>query len=154
MPRTYSELYTHIIFATKLRHPYLDKPLQEALYGFLGGMVRKKGGIAIAMGGMSDHVHLLLRTRPTLAFAGLLKALKGGSSRWINEQHPAEGVSHHHFGWQEGYALFSVSPSQVEKVRHYIENQEHHHRNMSSDEELEWLLRKSRTDYPLVSEST
>lgn len=151
MPRTYTEIYSHIIFATKHRHPYLHKPLQQALFGFLGGVVRNKGGIAIAIGGMSDHTHLLVRTRPTLALADLLKSLKGSSSRWINDQSPTDDDPCDHFGWQEGYALFSVSPSQVEKVRHYIENQELHHRNRSYDEELEWLLRKSQTGYPLDS---
>ena len=139
MPRTYTQLYIHIIFATKQRLPFIRPDLRDALYPFLGGAVRNHGGTALAIGGMPDHVHLLTRIRSRASVAGLVKSLKGSSSKWINDQR----ILSDHFGWQEGYAAFSVSPSQLDRVRRYIENQEEHHRDMSTDDELTRLVKKS-----------
>lgn len=94
----------------------------------------------IAVGGMPNHVHLLISTPPTMGVAVAVQKLKVNSSRWMGEQ----GLR---FEWQKGYAAFSVSPSLVETVTKYIRNQEQHHRVRSFEEEFIALLKKSGVDY-------
>jgi REP element-mobilizing transposase RayT len=135
MPRSHTKIYFHIVFGTKLRFPYIVPALREDLYGLLGGIVQKHGWTSLAIGGMPDHVHLLVRSHTWLSIPDLVKSLKGSSSHWINHS----GKLQEHFGWQEGYGVFSVSPSNVMQARRYIENQERHHRDMSFEQEMRMM---------------
>jgi REP element-mobilizing transposase RayT len=92
---------------------------------------------------MEDHVHLLVTLPPTLAIADLVRALKANSSRWAHEKWP----DYAGFGWQQGYAAFSVSRSAIKDVTEYITNQEEHHRKMSFQEEFIGLLKKHDITY-------
>jgi REP element-mobilizing transposase RayT len=94
------------------------------------------------IGGTADHVHLLVELRATHALADFMRDLKRGSSSWIHSDVPLKG-----FAWQEGYAAITVSPSGVDEVRAYIENQEEHHRHRSSREELRAILEKAGIPY-------
>ncbi len=143
MPRTYTQLYYHLVFATKLRHPYITAELQSDLYPFLGGAIRNHGGSALAINGMPEHVHILARLRAQPSVAEIMKSIKGSSSNWINDTRRAD----EHFGWQEGYGAFTVSASEVDRVRRYIENQQAHHQRMTLREEMIGLLRKHGVDF-------
>ena len=123
MAGTYTNLLYHLVFSTKERIPLITKELQPDLYAYIGGIVRGEGGVLLEVGGISDHVHLLAKFKPTVAISDLLKKIKGGSSKWVNE----EKFKLRKFGWQDGYAAFSVSESQVDAVRRYIREQEQHH---------------------------
>ncbi len=90
------------------------------------------------VGGMADHVHLLVELRATLALADFMRELKKASSMWVHETMPQS-----RFAWQEGYAAFTVSASGIDEVRRYIENQEEHHRERSFREELKIMLQRS-----------
>lgn len=138
MPSSYTNLKYHIVFGTKLRQGLIVPDLEERLHSYLGGIVSTLGGVPIEINGMPDHVHLLAGLRATTAVAEAVKSLKGGSSRWVNEQKLTESV----FGWQEGYSAFTVSESQVEAVRRYIRRQKEHHRTKSFEAEIEELLQK------------
>src|SRR5262245_19934886 len=138
MPRTYARLCFHIVFATKYRMPWIDPDLARELYPFIGAIVRDQGGTLLAVGGMPDHVHLLVDLRPDPSIATVVKAIKGSSSRWINET----GRTSDHFGWQEGYAAFSVGKWALERVRSYVLHQEQHHRRVDVQTELGDLLTK------------
>jgi putative transposase len=138
MPRTYARLYFHIVFATKHRNPWICPELARELYPFVGAIVRDQGGTLLAVGGMSDHVHLLVDLRPHPSVADVVKAIKGSSSRWINEARRTSD----HFCWQEGYAAFSVSQSVLERVRIYVLHQEQHHRQATFQTEQRELLAK------------
>jgi putative transposase len=138
MPRTYARLCFHVVFATKHRSPWIKTELARELYPFVGAIVNEQGGVLLAVGGMPDHIHLLVDLRPTHSVASVVKAIKGGSSRWINEV----GRTPDHFAWQEGYAAFSVSPSVLERVRTYVLNQERHHREATFQTEQKDLLEK------------
>ena len=98
---------------------------------------------AIEIGGMPDHVHILLFLPSTLSIAKALQLFKGGSSNWVHETFP----EHRFFGWQVKYAAFSVSVSQLAKTIEYIRNQEAHHRKMTFQEEFLALLKKHRVTY-------
>lgn len=95
---------------------------------------------------MPDHIHLLVELRPHPSIATVVKAIKGSSSRWINET----GRAPDHFSWQEGYAVFSVSPSVLERVRAYVRHQEQHHRQVSFQEEQKELLAKHGVSFQEV----
>jgi REP element-mobilizing transposase RayT len=138
MPSSYVNLLYHVVFTTKHRMPRLTAELQTVLYPYMGGIVSGFRGVLLEAGGMEDHVHLLLSLRPAPSVAEVVKNVKGGSSRWLN-QRPGAGEP---FAWQEGYGAFTVSPSQLETVRRYIQRQEEHHRTMSFEDEWASLLRK------------
>ncbi len=143
MPRTYTQLTYHFVFATKHRHPFITPELRKDLYPFIGGAIRNHGGTLISAGGMPDHVHLLAGLRAHPSVAEIMKSIKGSSSNWINDTDRTAD----HFGWQEGYAAFTVSRSELSKVRRYIENQEQHHQKRSLRDEMIGLFRRHGIDF-------
>jgi putative transposase len=146
MPRTFTQLYFHIVFATHQRRLLLTASLAPELYRVIGALLRDHGGVLVAAGGMPDHVHLLVSLRAHPSLSEIVKTLKGTTSRWLNEA----GRCHEPFGWQEGYAAFSVSASALGRVRTYVENQVEHHRSLGFEAELAALLEK----HGLASDAT
>src|SRR5919205_104391 len=120
MPHSYTQLVYHVVFATKNRHPWLVDPVRGRMHAYLGGAIRDEGGTALAIGGVADHVHVLARLRQDKAVSAVIGAIKANSSGWIHREF-ADLTA---FAWQEGYAAFSVSKSQVERLRAYITRQE------------------------------
>ena len=127
------------MFLEKAIHP----ALRERLFPYLGGIVREVGGHALAIGGMPDHVHILMTLPQTQALADVLRLVKTNSSRWVHETWPER----RDFAWQTGYGGFSVSRSHREAVEHYIATQEEHHRRMTFQEEFLAFLEKHEIDY-------
>jgi REP element-mobilizing transposase RayT len=142
MAHTLTNLLFHVIFGTKGRQPSIDPDVREPLHAYLGGIVRELNGIAIVVNGTDDHVHALIKTPATLAIADALRVMKTNSSKWVHETH---GRSK--FGWQSGYAAFTVSESGARAVRSYIEQQEKHHRKKSFEEEYIEFLVKNGISY-------
>lgn len=134
MPSTYLSLNVHIIFGTKNRHPFIADLVR--VHEYLGGTARGLGVVPLQIGGVADHVHLLLRLKATHCVADVVREIKKGSTKWFREE---LGVSD--FAWQEGYGAFAVSPERMGGVTRYIENQEEHHRKKSFEEEYVELLR-------------
>ena len=137
MPHSYTNLLYHLVFSTKDRRPLIDETLRPRLYEYLGGTIRGMGGVALEIGGIADHVHLLVKLRQDRAVSNILRDLKANSSGWVNEHGLGKASP---FAWQIGYGAFTVSESQVEKVRQYIRNQEIHHRKTTFEEEFIALL--------------
>jgi putative transposase len=137
MPSSYVSHHIHIVFCTKERAPTISSELQPKLWAYMGGIATHHGFSALAIGGLADHVHVLIDLGSVLGIAKAVQVLKANSSRWMNE-HP--GVAR--FEWQEGYFACSVSRSLLSNVRRYIENQAERHRSMNSSEEFELLLKK------------
>lgn len=136
MSGTYSNILLHVVFSTKNREPLIPPDLRERLYPFMGGVIRDERGDLLSVGGMPDHVHLLIRWHTQSSVGDLMRNVKARSSKWVHETFP----QHVAFAWQVGYGAFSVSTSQKEHVRAYIENQEAHHRRQTFKEEyLEFL---------------
>ena len=140
---SYVSSYFHCVFSTKERRPLIAPSLQERLWPFLGGIARQNKMKAIEIGGVPDHVHVLLSLPSTLAIAKALQLIKGGSSKWVHDTFR----EHWRFGWQVKYGAFSVSVSQLDKTIQYIRNQEAHHRKMTFQEEFVALLKKHRIAY-------
>ena len=129
-------LHTHLVFATKYRRAWLDKTWRPRLYEYLGGTVRGLGATSQGIGGIEDHVHLLVGFKATHRLSDFMRELKKAASIWIHEQ-----IGLRQFVWQEGYGAFSVSPTTRHAVQRYIANQEQHHQKQSSREEyLEMLV--------------
>ncbi len=144
MPQSYTNLIYHIVFSTKNRQPVITDDVKSRLYDYIGGTIRKQGGIALAINGMSDHIHVLVKLRADKAVSDVLRDLKANSSGWMHEVFPELKD----FSWQNGYGAFTVSASQIEKVREYIANQEKHHRKIGSfRDEFMKLLRANEIEF-------
>jgi putative transposase len=140
---SYVSSYHHCVFSTKERRPSITLALQERLWPFVGGIVRQNKMKAIEIGGMEDHLHVLLSIPSTVSIAKAVQLIKGGSSKWVHETFP----EHRLFGWQEKYGAFSVSVSQLDKIIHYIKGQKEHHRKITFQEEFLALLKRHRIEY-------
>ncbi len=143
MSGTYSQILLHVVFSTKNRAALIKPEIQTRLYDYIGGLVRAEKGKLYAVGGMADHVHLLLRWRTDAAVADLMRTVKARSSLWIHKTFPSFCA----FAWQEGYAVFSVSKSGEADVKRYIENQAEHHQKPDFKVELLALLRVHGVDF-------
>jgi putative transposase len=119
---SYTNLLYHIVFGTKGRLPIINEQLRPRFHQYLGGTIRGLGGIPLEIGGVEDHVHMLVKLKPTILLASLIRDLKSNSSVWAK----ANGISK--FAWQRRYGAFTVSESQCKVVRKYIQNQQQHHR--------------------------
>jgi putative transposase len=139
MPQSLAQIYLHIVFSTKHRHPFLQDPsIRDEAHKYLGGTCNNLGCPVLCVGGVADHVHVLCRFGRTLSVADLLQGLKQDSSKCLKSKGPALA----NFFWQSGYGAFSVSPGHVEALRGYIANQEAHHRTETFQDEFRRLLTK------------
>jgi REP element-mobilizing transposase RayT len=142
MPSTFTSLHYHIVFSTKERKPHLDSAWRDRLHEYLGGTINGLGGFSEAIGGVDDHMHLLIGMKAMHCLADFMRELKKASSGWVRKE-----MRNKTFAWQEGYGAFTVSPTAPAQVRDYIANQEEHHRKKSFREELEELLLKAGVKY-------
>jgi putative transposase len=143
MANTFSKIYLHVVFTVKGRQCLIQKQWQDELYKYICGVVQAKEQKVYAIGGVSDHIHILVSMKPNIAISELVGAIKSNSSRWINER----GFINGKFTWQEGFGVFSYSESQLDNVIGYINNQEQHHKIKSFKEEYIELLHKFNVDY-------
>ena len=142
MPSTYLSLNAHVIFATRKRTPFFDAEIIGRVHQYLGGSIRGLGAAPLAVGGIEDHVHLLIGFPSTMAIADFVRETKKASTKWMRED-----MSVKDFRWQEGYAGFTVSQERVGNVKRYIEKQAEHHRNKPFLEEIEELLRFNNLEF-------
>jgi REP element-mobilizing transposase RayT len=142
MPQSLSVVYIHLVFSTKERRPFLrDAELRRNVHAYLGEISTRLDCTPIIVGGVEDHVHLLGRFGRTITQAEWVKELKRVSHEWIQKQGTSD------FQWQTGYAAFSVSQSNLDQVREYIERQEEHHGKLSFQDELRAFLLKHRMEW-------
>jgi putative transposase len=142
MPSTYLSLHFHLVFSTKSREATIAPEWRSRLHDYLGGTVRGLGGYSDRVGGVADHVQLLVGLKATHRLADFMRELKKASSAWVHEE-----VGLRSFAWQEGYAAFTVSATSRKAVQHYIDSQEEHHRVKSFREELIEMLAKAGIEY-------
>jgi len=140
MAHTYPNVVIHCVFSTKLRRNSIPDDLREKLARYFVGIGNSHDFRVLCAGGTANHAHLLIVLPATLTLAKAVQALKANSSRWLGEH----GFD---FAGQEGYGAFSVSASNVEAVRNYIEHQPEHHARRSFEDEFVSFLRKSGVKY-------
>jgi putative transposase len=143
MTHSYKLHYFHLIWSTKKRQPLISSDVQSRLYLYLGAITRNHSGKLLEIGGMPDHVHLLIELSSLDKFSHFIRDLKASSSQWIHKNFP----NLLDFAWQESYGSFSVSYSALKDVQKYIQNQEHHHATMSFDEEFLRFLKLHQVKY-------
>ena len=143
MPQSLSLVVVHIIFSTKERHPFLDPDTRPRQHAYLSTVTRNIGCECYGAGGVADHVHLAIRLSRTITIADLVSKLKTSSSQWLKTQ--ASGLAA--FSWQGGYGCFSVSPADLDSLRAYINEQEHHHKTRTFQEEFRMFLKNYGVEY-------
>jgi REP element-mobilizing transposase RayT len=143
MANTYTQIYIHIVFAVEGRQSLIQPEHNNELQKYVTGIVSGKNQKLIAINNMPDHMHLLIGLRPDSSLSELVRDIKAGSSKFINEKHWVRG----RFSWQVGFGAFSYSRSQLGTVVRYIENQQQHHAKQSFREEYLELLAKFQVAY-------
>ncbi len=144
MPQSLSKVYLHIIFSTKDRFAFLgDTKIRQELHSYLAKTLQDRNCHPLLVGGMSDHVRILCTLCSTDSFSKIIGEMKRYSSKWIK----TKGRLYEKFAWQRGYGAFSVSHSDVQRVRHYILNQEQHHHRMSFQEEYREFLKRYEVEF-------
>lgn len=140
---TYSAIFYHLIWSTKNREPLINEIIENSLYRYISGIIYGKKGLAIQIGGMADHIHILLKTGPDNNISQIVKEVKVSSTKWVRQSfQKTQG-----FSWQEGYGVFSVSKSNIHIVQKYIQNQKEHHRVSSFEKELIGLIERHEIEY-------
>jgi putative transposase len=142
MSSTHLSLHCHVVFGTKHQRPLIAADWRPRLHAYLGGAAKTLDIIPEAIGGVADHVHLLVGMRATHRLADVMRDVKRTSSAWVHET-----VGEKDFEWQDGYGAFTVSVSLLETVRNYIAHQEEHHRKKTFQEEYVELLQRSGVEY-------
>jgi REP element-mobilizing transposase RayT len=117
-------LYYHLVWATKERQPLINSDREDELYRYIIAKADDLGCIVHAIGGVEDHIHLVVSIPPTLAIADFVKKIKGSSAHYLNQ---SLSTSLDKFGWQEGYGVFSMGGKQLEQAVEYVKNQKAHH---------------------------
>ena len=137
MAQSLARLWTHLIFSTRSRYPFLhDKILRSEMHAYLAEMLRSHDCETLIVGGVEDHTHSLFALSRTHPIADVVKEVKRTSSGWVKQAWPKVAKFH----WQSGYAAFSVSQSNLVDVIRYIENQEEHHKRMTFQDEYRAFL--------------
>jgi len=143
MAGTFSQIYIQIVFAPKGRENLIGKNWKDELHKYISGIITNKGQKSIIVNGVSDHIHLFVGLKPSMAISDLVRDIKNNSSNFINEKKFVKGK----FSWQEGYGAFSYAHSQIKQIYNYILNQEEHHHKKTFKEEYLDFMQKFEIEY-------
>jgi putative transposase len=141
MPQSLAKVYIHIVFSTKHSHPLIKNEIQKELHSYIVGTISNLGSYVNEIYANPDHIHILCNLPRTITIADFISKIKTSSSKWM------KGKGVHIFGWQDGYGVFSVSPSKVEVVEHYIRNQYAHHKKVTFKDELRIFFKEYGIEY-------
>lgn len=143
MPQSLSNLFVHIIFHIHHGNTQIRSEDEEALYAYIGRIIKDSDSIPILINGTSNHVHILCALSKNSSLSKLVEDIKRHSSRWLKTVSPYYTA----FAWQGGYAGFSVSASKVDVVKKYIQMQKEHHKKQSFEDEYVLFLKEYGIDY-------
>lgn len=143
MANTYSKVYIQVVFAVKGRQNLIRAEIREDLQKYITGIITNRDQKLLSIFCMPDHTHLLIGLKPSISISDLVRDIKAGSSKFINDKKLIKGK----FSWQEGFGVFSYSGSQIDTVIKYIQNQEKHHNKKSFKEEYLEFLKKFEIEY-------
>lgn len=143
MANTYTQIYIHLVFSPKNKQALIEKQWKDELEKYISGIVRNHGHKLLAIGSMSDHIHIFIGYNLNHLIPKLVEDIKTSTNSWIKEKR----FSNFKFDWQKGYGAFSHSRSQLDTVVNYILNQETHHQGKSFKEEYLEILKKNEVDF-------
>jgi REP element-mobilizing transposase RayT len=142
-PNVYTQIYIQLVFSPKNREALLHENIRPTVFSYLSGCVDEMSHKSIAVNGMADHVHILLGLNPQKSITDTVRDIKRSSSLFINQNR----LCRHKFEWQEGYGGFSYGRSHLDRIYHYILNQEKHHQNVTFKNEYMGLLERFEISY-------
>jgi putative transposase len=137
MANTYTQIYIHLVFAVKYRHPLIAPSWRERLHKYITGIIQNQENKLIAINTVPNHAHILIGMKPDITLSNLVRDIKRDSTNFVNNEIQIHGK----FGWQEGFGAFSCSHSQIDFIIKYIQNQEEHHQIKTFREEYEAMLK-------------
>jgi len=143
MSQSLAKIYVHLIFSTKNRDRCLPREIQTDLHSYMGGTLHGLGCVPIEINSEPDHAHLLFLLGRTITLSETIGSIKTSSNDWIRTRAPQVGQFH----WQGGYGAFSVGQSGADDVRHYIRNQQEHHKHVSFQDEFRAFLKRYEVHY-------
>ena len=143
MSQTLTKILLHVVFSTKDRSNLITPAIESDLHAYMGGICRNVDSPAIMIGGIENHVHLLISLSKNIALCDLMMTLKKDSSKWIK----SKGNTFQQFHWQNGYGAFSIGESQVNAVTEYIQSQKERHKSISFEDELVALAKRYSVDF-------
>lgn len=138
MPQFLTRIYSHLIFNTKSRSPFLDETIRPRVHAYLVTVIRDLNSPWVVVGGVADHVHILFDIGKLVAPVKFVEQVKRESSKFVKTL----GNQYSKFYWQRGYGMFSVGPSDRDKAGHYVHTQEAHHRQKTFQDEYRALLKQ------------
>lgn len=143
MAQSLAQVYIHLVFHTKYSSVTIREEDLPKLFAYIDGIVVNQNAMVIQIGGVPNHIHILCTLPRIVSMANFVEEIKKCSSRWIKTL----DSYYSKFAWQGGYGIFSVSASQVQKVKDYVTNQKEHHRKKTFQEEYEAFLRAYNIEY-------
>jgi REP element-mobilizing transposase RayT len=143
MPQSLAKNSLHLVFSTKNRHPFINSEIQPELHSYIATVLKTLISPALIINSMEDHIHILFLLHRTVTLSKAVEEIKKSSSKWIKTKSPELSD----FAWQSGYGAFSVSESNIESVKSYIQNQQEHHRTKTFQEELRIILTKHKIEF-------
>ena len=144
MANTLVKMNVHIVFHVKLSSVRILESDLPRLFEFMGGIIRKNGGIPMMIGGIPNHVHILCTLPKTMTLSNLVRMIKVGSHKFLENNNKDYYI---HFSWQDGYGAISVNESGLEGITEYIRNQKAHHCGVSAIDEYKLLLSNAGIEY-------
>jgi putative transposase len=141
VPQSLSKVLVHLVFSTKHRTRSLTSELRAELYPYLGSILRDQGCVPVQIGGVEDHIHLLLGMSRTMTLAHIVEKVKIPATKWLKSKGLLD------FSWQNGYGVFSVGHREMDQVVNYIRSQEEHHKHVSFQEEFRALLTEAGVQF-------
>ena len=143
MANTYTQCYFHLVFAVKNRDALIKKEWKNDLEKYITAIVQNHKHKVLAIGSVSDHIHIFIGMKPNCCLSDLVREIKKSSNSFINEKQFTDIP----FYWQEGFGAFSYSFSQIDNVVQYIKNQKNHHHKKTFQEEYLEYLKKFEIEY-------
>ena len=143
MPQSLTQNLLHLIYSTKERRPQLTPDFRDSMHAMSASVLQRLESPAICIGGVEDHVHILFSLSKKKSLVDVVRDVKANTSKWANEQ----GFADSQFQWQSGYGAFSVSQSNVIRVKEYIQAQDEHHKEWSFQDEFRAILKKHKIEY-------
>lgn len=138
MSQTHVCFYMHVVFSTKNRVDMITVDVEDRLFGYIGGILQRNDSKLLVGNGTANHVHLLTSLHKTISLPKLIGDIKRDSSKWIKTIDSRFSA----FGWQDGYAAFSVGHTQIESVKRYVVSQKAHHQIKEFEDEVRGFYRE------------
>ncbi|MCQ2224925.1 MAG: IS200/IS605 family transposase [Paludibacteraceae bacterium] len=140
---SHSVLFYHMIWRTKFSNPTINPAYENKLYAYISGYCQRKRCKLYQIGGIANHIHILVDIRPDIKISEFIQVLKVESSKWMKDNRIMYPVFE---GWADGYAVFSYSEKDKYMIVNYIKNQKKHHEARSLITEYEQILKEWNVD--------